>query len=143
MLRKIAFTYVKSVPDAEDVVQDVFLAYLRSNTLFESEEHEKAWLIRATINRSRDLLRAHWFRFRQELPDNLSYMPTEQSEVLEAVLSLNIKYRLPVHLYYYEGYSIKEIAHILEEKPATIGTRLARGRSILKKTLGGFDDENE
>lgn len=140
-LRKIAFTYVCSVHDAEDIVQEVFLAYFRQAPSFENEEHEKAWLIRVTINKSHDLTKSGWFKNRLELPDDLSYIPEDESEVLEAVLSLGEKYRIPVHLYYYEGYSIEQIAKLLGIRPATIGTRLSRARTQLKKLIGGFDDE--
>ncbi len=140
-LRRLAFTYVKSVHDAEDIVQDVFLAYLREAPSFESEAHEKAWLYKVTANKSRNARKAGWFRNRCELPEELGYLPEEQSGVLEAVLSLHEKYRLPLHLFYFDGYSIEEIARLLNAKPATIGTRLARGRSLLKKQLGGFDNE--
>lgn len=112
---KTAFAYLKNTADAEDVTQEVFLTLMQKAPAFESEEHLKAWLIRVTIN------------------------------LLAAVLSLDVKYRLPIHLYYYEGYSIKEIAEILGERATTIGTRLARGRKILKDILkdkiGGFEDE--
>ncbi len=140
-LRRLAFTYVKSVHSAEDVVQDVFLAYLQKAPKFESAEHEKAWLLRVTINKSRNAVKTGWFRSRFELAEETGYLPPEQSEVLEAVLSLAPKYRLPVHLYYYEGYSIREIANVLGTNPATVGTRLARARGLLRQSLGGFEDE--
>ncbi|MGL4373235.1 MAG: sigma factor-like helix-turn-helix DNA-binding protein, partial [Turicibacter sp.] len=82
-------------------------------------------------------LKSRWFRNRSQLPEDLSYMPHKESEMLQAVLSLTSKYRIPIHLYYYEGYSIKEISEILDEPVATVGTRLARGRSQLKKLMGG------
>ena len=140
-LRRLAFTYVKSVHSAEDIVQDVFLTYLQKAPAFESAEHEKAWLLRVTINKSRNMLKTGWFRSRFELTEEAGYLPPEQSEVLEAVLSLAEKYRLPIHLFYYEGYSIEEIANILDTNPATVGTRLARARGLLKQSLGGFEDE--
>ncbi len=140
-LRRLAFTYVKSVHSAEDIVQDVFLTYLQKAPEFESAEHEKAWLLRVTINKSRNILKTGWFRSRFELTEEAGYLPPEQSQVLEAVLSLLPKYRLPIHLYYYEGYSIEEIANILDTNPATVGTRLARARGLLRQSLGGFEDE--
>ena len=138
---RIAFTYVKNMADAEDIAQDVFLAYLTANVLFLSEEHDKAWLIRVTVNKSKNYIKAHWFRERTPLPEDLSYLPEEENEALSAVLELDVKYRLPIHLFYYESYSLKEIADILHTNPATIGTRLARARAILKKKLGGIDYE--
>lgn len=138
---RVAFTYVKNISDAEDIAQDVFLALLEKNPVFENEEHKKAWLIRVAINKAKDYFKSHWFRNRTTLSEEVSYLPEEESGVLSAVMELDKKYRIPVHLYYYEGYSIEETAKILNSKLATIGTRLARARKILKEKLGGFDDE--
>ena len=136
-----AFTYVKNEQDAEDVVQEVFLAWLRAAKSFSGAEHEKAWLIRATINRCRNLVRSRWFRGRHPLTDGLFRLEPKESALVEAVLELDEKYRLPIHLHYYEGYGIVEIAAMLGEKPATIGTRLARGRERLRQRIGGMPDE--
>ena len=138
MLR-LAFSYVRGTQDAEDVVQEVFLSYLKAAPAFMSGEHEKAWLLRATINRCKNLFKSGWWSNRRPLPENLGYMMAERGELLCEVLALDEKYRLPIHLHYYEGYPIKEIAQILGEKPATIGTRLARGRELLKGRIGGIE----
>ncbi|SET14269.1 RNA polymerase sigma factor [Paenibacillus sp. NFR01] len=140
-LIKVAFAYLKNIADAEEVAQDVFLTYLQKRPVFESSEHEKAWLIRTTINKSKNMLKAGWFKSRNPVPEDLSYLPSEESEVLQAVLSLDKKYRIPIHLHYYEGYSIQEIAELLNAKPATVGTWLARGRLLLKETIGGLENE--
>ncbi|MFD2330956.1 RNA polymerase sigma factor [Cohnella sp. GCM10020058] len=140
-LIKIAFAYLKNMADAEEVAQDVFLAYLQKRPVFENNEHEKAWLIRTAINKSKNMLKAGWFKSRNPVPENLSYLPREENEVLQAVLALDKKYRIPIHLHYYEGYSIQEIADILQAKPATVGTWLARGRMLLKEKIGGAEDE--
>jgi RNA polymerase sigma-70 factor (ECF subfamily) len=139
-LVRLALTYLKNVEDAEDVAQDVFLAYVRSAPEFSGEEHEKAWLIRVTINRCKNLLKSRRFRSRSPLPDGLSCLMEEESELLRAVMALPEKYRLPIHLYYYEGYPIKEIARLVGDNPATIGTRLARARELLKTRIGGIWD---
>ncbi|MET3289783.1 UNVERIFIED_CONTAM: RNA polymerase sigma factor (sigma-70 family) [Brevibacillus sp. OAP136] len=140
-LIRIAFAYLKNTADAEEVAQDVFLAYLQKRPVFDNGEHEKAWLIRTTINKSKNMLRTGWFRSRNPIPEDLSYLPKEESEVLYAVLALDKKYRIPIHLHYFEGYSIQEIATILEAKPATVGTWLSRGRALLKEKIGGIEDE--
>ncbi|MFC4301923.1 RNA polymerase sigma factor [Cohnella boryungensis] len=140
-LIKIAFTYLKNIADAEEVTQEVFVAYLQKRPVFESSEHEKAWLIRTTINKSKNMLKTGWFKSRNPVPEDLSYLPKEESEVLQAVLALDKKYRIPIHLHYYEGYSIQEIAVIMQAKPATVGTWLARGRLLLKEKIGGLDNE--
>lgn len=140
-LIKVAFAYLKNMADAEEVAQEVFLAYLQKRPVFASDEHEKAWLIRTAINKSKNMLRTGWFRSRNPVPENLSYLPEEENEVLQAVLALDGKYRIPIHLHYYEGYSIQEIAVILRAKPATVGTWLARGRLLLREKMGGLEDE--
>ncbi|CDN40993.1 MULTISPECIES: RNA polymerase sigma factor [Paenibacillus] len=140
-LIKIAFAYLKNIADAEEVAQEVFLAYLQKRPVFESGEHEKAWLIRTAINKSKNMLKTGWFRSRNPVPENLSYLPKEENEILQAVLALDKKYRIPIHLHYYEGYSIQEIAVIMQSKSATVGTWLARGRSLLKEKIGGLEDE--
>ena len=107
--------------------------------MFLTEEHLKAWLIRVTINKSKNYVKSSWFSKRNEMPENLSYMPKEYNEVLEAVFQLKEKYRLPIHLFYYEGYSIQEIAEIMKIPSATVGTRLKRGREKLRILLGSED----
>ena len=146
---KLSYTYVQNICDAEDVAQDVFLALIKRNKPFDSEEHEKAWLMRTAINKSRNYLKSGWVKRTVSLEESgetalsgESTAQSEESEVLEAVLALPEKYRTPIHLFYYDGYSINEIAEVLHKKPATVGTLLARGRERLKTMMiGGFDDE--
>lgn len=141
-LIKLAFTYVKNISDAEDIVQEVYIRLLRKATAFETDEHEKAWLLRVTINQCKNHLKSGWIRFKTPLQEDLSYLPSEDSSLLQAVFSLPEKYRSVVHLYYYESYSIDEIAALLHKKPATVGTWLSRGRNLLKARLtGGFENE--
>ena len=136
---KIAFTYVKNTADAQDIMQDVFLSFLRINPVFESPEHEKAWFIRVTINKSKNHIKSGWFVNTIPMTEDLSYMPEEERGVLEEVMKLDKKYRITIYLYYYEGYSIDEIAGLMQTKSSTIKTWLSRGRNILKNKLGGFD----
>lgn len=138
---RIAFDYVKNTADAEDISQEVFLTYLQKLPDFESYQHEKAWLIRVAINKSKNYLKTGWFKSRNPLPEDLSYLSKAEGEVLNSVLELKEKYRIPIHLFYYEGYSIQQIADILHSKPATVGTWIARGRNILKNKIGGFENE--
>lgn len=138
---RVAFAYTKNVCEAEDITQDVFVQLLISNIKFESEQHIKAWLIRVTINKSKNTLRNSWYSKRSNMPDDLSYISNEYNYIIDEILNLDIKYRLPIHLYYYEGYSIKEIAKILKIKVSTAGSRLDRGRKILRKSIGGVFDE--
>lgn len=138
---KTAFSYLKNTTDAEDITQEVFLTLMQKRPEFENQEHLKAWLIRVAINKCKNYLKSSWFRKRKPMPEEIPYLPQEQNELLSTVLTLDVKYRLPIHLYYYEGYSIKEIAEILGKNASTIGTRLARGRKALKNMIGGVDDE--
>ena len=101
-LQRLAYVYLKNIHDAEDAVQDVFLAYLRSTAVFSTEEQRRAWLMTVTANRCRSLLR-NPRRQTEPLSEELACLPAEESDLLRAVLALEEKYRLPIHLYYYEG----------------------------------------
>jgi RNA polymerase sigma-70 factor (ECF subfamily) len=137
MVLNIAFTYTRNSYDAEDIAQEVFLALYRNMWKINSKEYMKAWLIRVTINKSKNYMKTAWIRKRSDMTDIQQGMPKrETGDLLNAVLSLDEKYKIPIYLMYYEGYSIKEISQILKTKPATIGTRLKRGRDILKNKLG-------
>lgn len=133
-LQRLAYVYLKNIHDAEDAVQDVFLSYLRSTAVFSAEEQRRAWLMTVTANRCRSLLRSPR-RQTEPLSEELACLPAEESDLLRAVLALEEKYRLPIHLYYYEGYSIAEIAALLHRSAATVGSQLARGREKLRKML--------
>jgi RNA polymerase sigma factor (sigma-70 family) len=140
-LIRLAFTYSKNLADAEDIVQDVFVSLIKRGSGFDNEEHEKAWLIRVTINKSKNVLKSTWNRTKAPLEEDISYLPQEESEILTVVLNLPAKYRTVIHLFYYENYAMNEIAGMLGKKPATIGTWLSRGRKLLKANLeGGFDE---
>lgn len=136
LIVRTAFTYVKNRADAQDIAQDVFLALLLNKKEFSSDEHQKAWLLRVAINKSKNHLRSHWFSKKVPLEQELAELSTEQSGVLEAVMQLPEKYRTPLHLHAYVGYSIKEIAELLGKKESTIGTRLSRAKEKLGAILG-------
>jgi RNA polymerase sigma-70 factor (ECF subfamily) len=148
-LLRLCFTYVKNTSDAEDLTQDVFLSLLKRDIPFESEEHEKAWLLRLAINKCKNHLKSGWVRHNTALDDNrieAENIPDEhftgENSVLEAVMALPEKYRTPIHLFYYNDMTIKEIAAAIGKKEATVGTLLARGRKLLKETLiGGVEIE--
>lgn len=135
-LLRIAMTRLSSPADAEDAVQEVFLRLLTAKPHFRDGEHEKAWLIRATIHRAVDIRRS---RERQNLPleeaEAVAAPEGRNSELLSAIQALPEKYSSVIHLYYYEGYSIHEIAKTLGLPSPTVGTRLSRGRERLKKLL--------
>lgn len=137
MIYKIAFSYCKNRADAEDIYQDVFVKYFQHKHQFESDTHEKAWLIRVTINCSKSLLRSSWHKriiSIENTKEDFVYME-ENNELLNAVLELPVKYLAVIHLYYYEGYSTKEISSILKRRETTVRTQLQRGREILRLKL--------
>ena len=144
MVYRLAYVRTKNRADAEDLLQEVFIRYLKSNVQFNSEEHCKAWLIRTTINCSKNLLTSAWYRKTVFLADNLgNKVPVpekEKSDVFYAVLDLPVKYRVVVHLYYYEDFSVAEISTMLDRKEATIKTQLYRARELLKQKLKGEYD---
>lgn len=139
MLYRVAYSFMKNGADAEDMVQETFLRLMRSGTVFESAQHEKAWLIVTVSNLCKSALRSPWRR--REDFDALSEQPTMEDtapdETLQAVLALPDDYKLPVYLYYYEGYPTADIARMLKVAPATVRSRLNRARKKLKLTLGG------
>lgn len=144
LVRRVCMIHLKNHADTEDIFQTVFLKYVTGTTEFESEEHEKAWFIRVTINACKDLLRS-FFRSRTVSLDDLleqpDQVPEDHQEVLEAVLALPDKYRDVVYLHYYEGYTAPEIGTILHKNPNTVYTLLTRARDELRKMLGGEDFE--
>ncbi len=140
MVRRVCLCHLKNHADTEDVFQTVFLKYMLHDQPFYDEEHEKAWMLRVTINSCKDLLKS-FFR-RNTVPlDVIKEMEAETSpdyrDVLEAVLSLPDKYKDAIYLHYYEGYSAAEIGTILGKKENTVYSLLSRGRKALKEKLGG------
>jgi len=142
MLIRVAFSYTKNIIDAQDIVQEVFLKLLENNPVFVSDEHEKAWLIRVTVNLCRNLFKTVWSKRIVQLDEKMSSLPPQENEVLSAVLELPSDYRIVVYLFYFEQYSIKEIASILKRRDNTVGSQLYRARKLLKTKLKeDFDDE--
>lgn len=140
MVKRICFIHLKNETDTEDIFQTVFLKYAMSDVVFTNEMHEKAWLIRVTLNACKDLLKS-FFRKRtvplDAYVEQNGIVDAAHSEVLEAVLSLPEKYRRVIYLHYYEGYTAPEIAEILGIKENTVYTQLTRGRALLHDVLGG------
>lgn len=135
-LYRTALAMLGNVTEAEDIVQDVFIKLYEFPGTFSSNEHEKAWLIRVTINLCKNRLRSSWWRKSAPLLDTLPAKDPKQFELLEYVLSLPVKYRTVIHLYYYEGYSTKEIALLTGQKESTVRSLMSRARSQLKEKLG-------
>lgn len=141
---RVCFAYMKSPADTEDAVQDTFFQLIKSGPAFESEEHEKAWLIRTATNICKNVLR-HWWRRHENIEDFYNLPSSENIEtddVFQVVMELPEKYKTVVYLYYYEGYTSVEIAGILKKPQSTIRNYLHEARAILKERLGDdFDEE--
>lgn len=143
MLYRVAYSNLGNKADAEDAVQEAFLRYMKDDGTIQGREHEKAWLIRTTIHICTDMLKSSWRRTTVALDEaaiedrKSVYLPFQLQDdgTLEAVLKLPVHYRNPIYLFYYEDYSIQEIAAILKEKEGTVKTRLKRGREEVRKLL--------
>ena len=140
LVYRLALSYTKSVPDAEDVVQTVFLKALEG-TRPPQPGKERPWLCRVAVNCSRDLLRSR--RFRQHEPLETAeplFAAPEDRELYHAVTELPEKERAAVYLHYYEGYTAPEIGKLLGRNVNTVYTDLTRAREKLKTILGGEAD---
>ena len=140
-----AFNITRQRQAAEDAVQEALLRLYKSNKEFESEEHVNAWLIRVTINIAKSTCTSFWHRNRVPYEDYMEEIPFEDDsdrDLMEAVLSLPDKYRIIVHLHYYEGYKTREIADTLKLSENTVKTRLLQSRKLLKTKLEGWQDED-
>ena len=135
MLLRLACTRLTDPADAEDAVQEVFLRLVDRQIVFRDSGQEKVWLIRATLHRASDIRRAAERRNVPLEEAALSAAPAGDGELLTAVRALPEKYGAVLHLYYYEGYSMKEIGKLLGLPAPTVGTRLARGRERLRQLL--------
>lgn len=148
MVYRLAYARTKNKSDAEDLFQEVFLKCYKANLQFKSEEHCKAWLIRVTVNPSKNFFTSSWHKkilleetpLRNSEKDSSHPPEDDKSEVFYSVMKLPEKYRIVVHLYYYEGYSVIEIANILKRKESTVKTQLFRARELLKENLKGEYD---
>lgn len=146
MVLRLAVINTKNMTEAEDIFQEVFLQLIRNKASIQDEEHLKSWLIRVTINKSRSYLTSFWNKFTQglgvvnDMEDEAAlrklFDKESFSDMTKVIMELPIKYRKVIHLYYYEGFSTKEVADILGEKESTLRSELRRGRRILERKLG-------
>lgn len=133
-----AFSVCRNPADAEDVTQDTFLRYHTRGEEYESEAHLKAWLLRVAINRAKDLTTSFWRKNTAALEDymeTLEFQTPEDSDLFRAVMTLPEKYRVVIHLFYFEDYSVEEISRLLRRRDGTIKSQLSRGRALLKNAL--------
>ena len=139
---RVAYSYLRSPADADDVTQDVLIQLYKTDKAFDDDAHVKNWLIRVTVNRCKNVLRAPWHRTEDiaDYENSLSFEEPQCHELFDAVMALDRRYRVPVLLYYYEGYRQKEIAGLLDIPEETVRTRLARAREKLKHILSVWGD---
>ena len=141
---RYAYSYLHNMADAEEVLQDTLVQFLKTAPRFESEAHEKAWLLRVAGNLSKNRLAYNAVRAADELNDELvAENRDDLSFVWQAVRDLPEKYRAPVHLFYHEGYSTRQIAKILQRGEATVRSDLHRGRQLLREILKEAYDFDE
>ncbi|WP_290138524.1 RNA polymerase sigma factor [uncultured Dubosiella sp.] len=141
-----AFSVTQNQADAQDAVQNTFIRYHQASQAFDSEEHIRLWLFRTVYNQAKDIRKSFWKRNKvslDEVVDAYYPAPSSHRDLFEAVLRLPEKQRSAMQLYYYEDYSIKEIAAILGCKEAAVKKRLSRARATLKQKLQEEWDENE
>ena len=146
MVYGLALAKTGSPADADDVFQEVFLAYFQSGKTFRDEEHRKAWLLRTTINQCRRITSSTWRKKTAPLSERVDqpvmFQEPEENLVWEAVQALDEAYRLPIYLFYFQELSTAEIAKTLSIRPGTVRMRLSRGREQLREVLKGeiFDE---
>lgn len=141
-----AFNVCKNQMDAEDIVQEAFLQYYTSKKEFDDEQHIRAWLIRVVINKAKNCNLTFWRRNKCQLDDYIETLVFEtpaSKELFEEVMKLPEKYRIVIHLFYYEDYSVREIADILKLSESNAKVRLTRGRTLLRNVLKEVWDDDK
>lgn len=138
-IMRLSYTYLNSMEDAEDIVQELFIKLIEKNKRFENAEHEKAWILRVSINLCKNKLKRRKIKRMISIEDAGEIADYDHAEtddtVLGAVERLNVKQRTLIHLYYYEGYKTPEIAKILHMRESSVRTLLYRARQSLKIML--------
>lgn len=135
---RVSLSYCKNKSDAEDVVQNAFMKLLKTDTEFVDDEHIRKWLVKVAVNECKNISKSFWYRnitSFDELDKEPEYTQSDEKELFEEVMKLPKKYSVVLHLYYYEGYSVKEIAQTLEISESNVQTRLMRARNKLKENL--------
>ena len=137
MVYRIALNWFRNPADAEDAAQTAMLKLWQADTEFADGEHLRRWLVRVTLNACRDMARSPWRGHTVSLEElsEPAFSDEERRTIYRAVMTLPGKYRVPLYLYYYEGYSVAEIGELLHLNVSTVQTRLARARGKLKLEL--------
>ena len=142
MIYRLCFSFLKNKEDTEDAVQSVFIKYFKKRKNFENENHEKAWFIVTSSNICKDMLRQSWRRHNINIDTYDFISETENTvdhDLYMEIMNLPDKYKTVIYLYYYEGFTAREIARMIEKKESTVQTWLARGRKNLGEGLGGIE----
>ena len=136
LVYRLCFVYLKNKQDADDAYQDVFVKLIEKKPVIKDDSHLKAWLITVTTNHCKNILRFQKFHRSEEIDyDCFPASKTKDDQIITLVMDLPLKYRNVLFLYYYEGYSTKEIATLLKSNEATIRTHLKRGKETLRKLI--------
>ncbi len=138
MVYRLALSWLRSPADAEDAAQNAMLRLWRTDTQFQGEEHLKRWLVRVTVNECKRIALHPWRKRNVPLEEAVGapvFEDPDQGALYQAVTALPEQYRVPLYLYYYEGYSVSEVGELLGLKAATVETRLVRARAKLKTML--------
>ena len=135
MVLQVAYQNLFNKSEAEDVTQEVFIKLIHNLSKLKSKEHIKAWLIRVTINLSKDYNKSFWNKNTTAIDEEIKYFDEEYQEVFKELSKLSPEYRNIIYLYYYEGYKINEISEILKMNKNTVNSYLTRARNELKKNL--------
>lgn len=138
MVFRLAYSYLKSRADAEDVMQETLLKLYTEQKAFDSPDHERYWVTRVAVNECKKLLRSPWRRRTgplEEAPETAAFDVPAQTELFRQVMALPPKYRAAIYLHYYEGYAVREVAAVMNANPSTVQTWLMRARGQLKTNL--------
>jgi len=133
-----AYSVCRNAADAEDIVQDTFIQYHTSDSEFDSEQHIRAWLLRVAVNKAKNVSRSFRRRASVPLEEYMATLPFEAPEdrdLFSHVMRLPARYRIVIHLFYYEDYSVRDIAGILHISEGNVRVRLTRGRKLLGAQL--------
>lgn len=134
---RLSYSYLLNEQDAEDVIQKVYIKlYNNKKILMLSNNEVKRWLFKVCINESKDILKSPWRKLKSSVTNDIKDEKFKNDILLESLNNINSYYRIPLYLYYYEGYSIKEIAVQLKKSESAIKMRLFRAKEALKKEMG-------
>lgn len=141
MVYRVALNGCKNKYDADDIVQETFLKLLKCKKQFESDEHVRNWLLRVAVNECNSMWNSSWHKkvvLKDEQDEKVVFETQEQSDLYELVMQMSPKYRQVIYLYYFEEFSVREVASILKISETAVQTRLQRARNKLKEQLGGM-----